>query len=170
MFLYDITKEKIDIVKTITPVKVFFKIFEIPLKSIVPLIDFIIEKHKQILTIGKSPISKKFSISEINKSTDVAETDADVIFPLNIYIIAIIGAKAVIKLQHNCIYAVACFARVLHTLKTVIATQIVEQIEKAFFNASDLKEFSSICKIDEIIIIQSREKKVLITLPIFDVI
>ena len=147
----------------------FFKIFEIPLKSSEPKIDFIIEKHRQILTIGKSPTSKKFSIREINKSTDVAETDAEVIFPLNMYIIAIIGANAFIKLQHICMYVVACFASMLHTLKTVIATQIVEQIEKTFFNGSDLKEFSIICRIEEIIIMQSSEKKVFKTFDIFEV-
>ena len=56
----DITKEKIDIKKAHTPVKVFFINLDIPLKSIPPEIELTIEKHRQIFITGTRETAMKF--------------------------------------------------------------------------------------------------------------
>lgn len=98
--LHDKTNIKIDMTKTVIPVNVFFKVLEKPLKSKLPPIDLIIEKHKQIFMIGNIKVIRNFSTKEINKIREVLAIVPLVTFPVKKYNDAIRGAKDSITL-HN---------------------------------------------------------------------
>ena len=99
MLLHDKTNIKIDITNTVTPVKVFFNIFEKPLKSKYPPRDFIMEKHIQILTIGNIKDTKNFSIKDIYNNNEALAMPPLVTLPVKTYKVAIKGAKHSIVLQ-----------------------------------------------------------------------
>lgn len=99
IFLQDNTNIKMDITKTVTPVNVFFNVFEIPLKSYCLLKDLIIVKQMQMFTIGSINITKKFSIIDINNTNDAFAIPPLVILPVIIYNVAIKGAKLSIILH-----------------------------------------------------------------------
>ena len=94
MFLQDKTNINTDITKTVTPVNVFFSVFDIPLKSFCKTKDLIIAKQMHTLTIGSIKATKKFSTIEINSTNDAFAIPPLVIFPVITYNVAIKGAKA----------------------------------------------------------------------------
>lgn len=82
MLLLDKTNINTDIINTVTPVKVFFNIFDIPLKSKFLQSDFIMEKHKQIFTMGSIKIIKNCSTADINNENEALAIPPLVKFPV----------------------------------------------------------------------------------------
>jgi len=100
IFLHDNTNINVDIIKIVTPVKEFFKIFDIPLKSYCFANDFTIEKQIVILTIGNIKTIKNLSMIAINKTNEALAIPPLVILPDITYKVAINGEKLSIIL-HN---------------------------------------------------------------------
>ena len=99
ILLHDNTNINIDITKTVTPVNVFFNIFDNPLKSKYPPSDFIIEKHIHMLMIGNIKDTKNFSTIEIKRISEALAIPPLVTFPVNMYNDVISGAKHSITLH-----------------------------------------------------------------------
>ena len=98
IFLKEKTNIKIDMTNTVTEVKVFLISLDMPPNSIPPSA-FIQLNIRHKFTKGSMKATKKPSTIEINKTIEALDIVAEVIFPLIICIVAIIGAKALITLQ-----------------------------------------------------------------------
>lgn len=92
-FLHDRTNINTDIMKTVTPVKVFFSVFEMPLKSYCQPKDLMIAKPIHMLTIGSIKANKNLSTTDIKRTNEAFAIPPLVIFPVIIYNVAIKGAK-----------------------------------------------------------------------------
>ena len=62
----------------------FFKVFDIPLKSKNPPTDLMIEKQIHMFTIGSIKVIKKFSIKEINNTKEALAMVPLVTLPVKI--------------------------------------------------------------------------------------
>lgn len=161
-FFVDNTNKKIDIIKTVTPVKAFFNDLEIPEKSSWPPKAFITAKQIQISIIGSINATKNSSIKAINKSIEVLETALLEMLPLIMYIVVMIGTKASITLQRAVMYSETNSVRLLQTLRIVKHVHKAEVRENELLIKSDDKESLNILKIEAINKTISMEKKLFI--------
>ena len=121
--MHDSINIKIDITNIVTPVKVFFNVLDIPLKSKFELMDFAIEKHIQRLITGYIKANINFSVIAMISKKEVVTTLLLVMLPVIINIVAISGAKDSIILQSESIKSLVIDDKTVHMLKDVNATK-----------------------------------------------
>ena len=138
----------------------FFIVLEIPLRSIDVEIELTTEKQKQIFIIGDIATTIKPSITDKKSIIDAFETAALVIEPFIMYKALITGAKEFIVEHRVLRYSTHISHKVEITLNALIATQIDEHIENAFFNPSDANEAFIILKMEIIISNAKKEDRV----------
>ena len=151
MFLAEKINIKIDIVNTVTEVKVVFSVFDIPLK-LFPLRGFIHEKDIQSLIIGKSMLTINVSTRAINTIIRVFDTTALEMFPFIMFKVVISGTNAFIMLQRALKYEVTDLHKEIQILNTVSDSVKIEQMENALLIDSLEKASDSDVKIVEHII------------------
>lgn len=159
------TNIKIDIINTVTEVKVVLIIFgKVP--KCFPPIKLKQENAIQTLTRGSIITTKKPSTMEIKRRIEALPTVALEILPLIMYIAVIIGEKAPITPVKVFKYDETISHIDIHILKTVMEMHKVEQIWNVFLTAPLEKLVLRVAKIDEINISTRIEAKNFKTLSI----
>ena len=138
-----------------TDVKVVFKVFEIPPKSISPFSDFAQPKARHIFVIGSINTIKNLSTTFMKSTIEPFVMIAVEIPPLIVKSTSIKGINAPIILHRIFIYSEALVTSEPHMLKTVIAMHNVEQRDKILDILLLFSAPQSVLKID-IIMIRAR--------------
>lgn len=113
---------KIDITNIVTPVNVFFNVFDIPLKSKFEFIDFAIDKQIEMLIIGYIKVNINLSVMAMKSKNDEVTTPLLVMLPVIINKVAISGANDSIILQRDSIKSLVNADKLVHMLNDVNAT------------------------------------------------